>query len=191
MSRQLDINHIFWDWHGVLGLNGFWHISSKKDLEIKKFVDYVFTKPAVVDNWMRSECTIKDLLELSNSRVSYDNLLASFCTDINLAKCNHSLLSAIKALYPKARHSIITDNMDIFEIHYLNKSKFVGDNFSSVFCSSSAGLLKKDEPGLYEYTLNRLQLSSFKNTILLDNSQKNCDRFKALGGLSILIERNK
>lgn len=49
------INLVFIDWHGVLGNRGFWCDQSKKDDDLSKFCNYLFSNTELVEDWMRNK----------------------------------------------------------------------------------------------------------------------------------------
>ena len=185
-SRTYD--HIFWDWHGVLGTKGFWYISAKQNPEIQKVADYIFADPDQVKAWMRSETSLRALLQESRAAVSYETLVQKFAEDWStMDAINVALIDVIKARFPTTPRSIITDNMEIFN-QYTASNEFLQQNFQHIFNSGNSGVLKTDSPGLFEYVLEKLQLPSFHNTLFLDDSPANCARFEKLGGTAILVE---
>lgn len=188
MSLQFD--HIFWDWHGVLGTKGFWYQSAKEDPAIHALVTFIFNDVERVRSWMRNDITIHELIIDSGSAVTYEQLEQAFRRDWGeVTAMNMPLLSSIKALYPAVPHSIITDNMDVFAT-YVTQNDFIRKTFENVFNSSEVGALKSDTEGLFEHALQATQRSSFAGALLLDDTPANCERFESLGGRAILIKGN-
>jgi FMN phosphatase YigB (HAD superfamily) len=183
------IKHIFWDWHGVLGTKGFWFKSAKEDPEIKVLTDYIFNDMERIRTWMRNDTTIHKLIVESGSNATFEQLMKAFYSDWSDADAiNMQLFESIKASYPEARHSIITDNMDVFTLYVL-QNKFINETFERVYNSCETGRLKADPESLFEDVLKDLRLPSFKGTLLLDDSLKNCQRFELLGGQAMLIDK--
>jgi FMN phosphatase YigB (HAD superfamily) len=185
---ESGITHIFWDWHGVLGMKGFWYLSSKSNPEIKKFTDYAFATQERIESWMRNKLTFEAMRRASGTSLSSAELIAALINDWadTSAVINKPLFYRTRRLYPKARHSIITDNMDVFD-QLMTNNAFVRNNFVRVFNSSTIGKIKKDSPGLFEEVLRLLGLPSYRSTLLIDDSQTNCARFVSLEGQAILM----
>lgn len=187
-----NITHVFWDWHGVLGLKNFWHQSVKSNTEIQRFANYAFASTERVDSWMRNQQTIGDVILNSGAAVTSELLVKTLLRDWSNTKevIDTQLFLSTKNNTGHARHYIITDNMDIFD-SFLASNDFVTQNFAQVFNSARIGKLKKDSPGLFHYVLDNLQLASFQNTLLIDDSPANCQHFEALGGQAILHPRQQ
>lgn len=184
-------SRIFWDWHGVLGTNGFWYKSVRQNPEIKKLTDYIFTNPDHVNSWMKNNLSLKQLLQQSKANITYKALLEAFDDDwSDDLMINTPLIEKIKQSSPDARHYIITDNMDVFS-NYIHTNKLILNNFEAVFNSSDVGKLKSDTPGLFEHVLASLKMSSFSGTLFLDDSLDNCRRFEKLGGSAIQVIEGK
>jgi|GEM_PF-5219620 len=183
--------YIFWDWHGVLGLRGFWHIASETDPDLKDFVESVFSSQATVDSWMRGETSLAQLIHKYELNKSEHDMLMVLRHDWQeMGAINQRLFSTISSLYPGTNHIITTDNMDIFS-DYAQADQFIRDNFTKIYNSYEIKALKGDAPGLFEYAMADLGLVSFKDCLLLDDSPQNCERFTSLGGESILITKGQ
>ena len=181
-------NIIFWDWHGVLGVHGFWHKSAKVNDEVAKLTSYVFSDKQLVNDWMRGTTSIEQLIDEAHANVSKSQLAELLDLDwAASAAINTQLVSAIKAVYPDSRHVIVTDNMDVFTDYY-KQNTYIAQHFERVFNSTEYKVLKDDKPGLFERVLGELELESFEGCLLLDDSESNCERFRSLGGDAILIE---
>lgn len=179
---------IFWDWHGVLGIHGFWHKSEKVNGEVAKLTSYVFSDKQLVNDWMRGAVSIEQLIEASGATVSKDQLAEFLELDWAVsAAINTQLVSTVKAIYPDSRNVIVTDNMDVFADYY-KQNTYIAQHFERVFNSSEYKVLKDDKPGLFERVLSELELQNFEGCLLLDDSASNCERFRSLGGETILIE---
>lgn len=78
--------------------------------------------------------------------------------------------------------------MDCFNRFTKNKLK-LSDYFHYIFNSYDYGFLKDDplQKGLFKKVIDLHGFDAHKS-VLLDNSQKNCDLFNQLGGSSFLIK---
>lgn len=186
-----DPKYIFWDWHGVLGMHGFWYKSVQSNDQLRLLATYAFSDKRRIDAWMRGDISIEKIISLSGARIKHDDLAGYFTRDWgSTGVINVALFSAIKGLYPDARHVIVTDNMDVFD-EYAAKNSYLSKNFDGIYSSSVYGVLKGDEQGLFELVKSKLHLDSFEECFLFDDSVINCDRFRSLGGLSFLVESNR
>lgn len=179
---------VVWDWHGVLGLHGFWHKAANNDREVAALADYIFSSKATVSSWMRGEITIANLIDESGLKLTQQVLASHLLKDWGETdSINTQLVSAIKGIYPEARHIVVTDNMDVFS-EYVKSNKYITKNFERIFNSSDYGLLKDDSPGLFEHVMTELSLKSLEGCLLLDDSTTNVQRFRELGGEAVLID---
>ena len=165
-------SHIFWDWHGVLGLSGFWSKSSKIVDEVAKFTSYVFSEEHLIKSWMLGDKSISELVEESEISLSSEYLTDLLISDWkDSGAVNIALFSSIKALYPQASHSIITDNMDVFT-YYVATDSFLKENFVSIFNSCQYKKLKQNKPGLFESAMKELGFQSFAGCLMLDDNKQ-------------------
>lgn len=183
--------YIFWDWHGVLGARGFWYKSEKHNSQLRLLISYIFKDKQRIDSWMRGLLSIEELIDLSGAQISRDELAGYFNQDWgNTDVMNVALFSAVKGLYPRAKHVIVTDNMDVFD-EYAVQNQYLSENFEHVYSSSVHGVLKGDMPGLFEFVKDNLGLSTFEECLLFDDNLMNCERFRSLGGSAVLVEVNR
>lgn len=186
-----DFEYIFWDWDGTLSLQQyFWPVSIKTDPELAK-LSGIWQRPQKSDPWLRGKETLEDLrkeLGCSLSVHELENRLVQEWPDESTI--NKPLFSAISALYPDARHIIITDNMDVFNA-YARSSPFIKQNIQKVYNSFDYKVTKGDKPSLFEIAKNDLGIVNFQNTLLLDDSPLVCETFRQHGGNSIHITRNQ
>jgi FMN phosphatase YigB (HAD superfamily) len=179
---------VVWDWHGVLGVHGFWHKAAKENKEVARLAGYIFSDKERVYGWMRGEVSIQNLLTKTSAELSKEELAEHLLSDWGVSDAiNTQLVSAVKSIYPNARHVIVTDNMDVFS-DYAKKNTYIAQNFERIFNSYEYGVLKDDQNGLFESAMSELGLSSFEDCLLLDDSPTNCQRFESLGGKAILID---
>lgn len=185
---NLIIEYIFWDWHGVLGNNGFWD-SYKDDEQVKKFTDYAFSSQNQIDKWMRNQVSLSQLVELSRAQLTTQKITRMLIDELLKDNAiNTGYFKNIKAKYPASQHVLTTDNMDVFNA-FLHQSHFIKQNFVVTLNSCNFGRLKKDTPSLFELAKNKLSLKKFDHTLLIDDSENNCKKFIDLGGNAMLFKR--
>lgn len=190
MAREkINFTHVLWDWHGVLGLKGFWYTASKTDPEAAKLTSYIFDNEDNIKRWMRGDVTFEELVQESGSKVAASKLRKILEYELEQpGAINISLFSAVRGLYPRATHSLITDNADLFS-DFAPSNYFLKDSFANIFNSADHGKLKEMSPGLFEHAQESLGLTSFDSCLLLDDNADNCNHFEQLGGKAILITR--
>ncbi len=181
-------DRIFWDWDGVLGLRRFWYKTGLDDEKLLSFKDFLFADKERTQEWMRGKTSIGQLAREHGADFTRVELGRLLVRDWSQDAVNESLFEKVSARHPAAKHYIVTDNMDVFN-DFVQSSTFVQYNFERVFNSADYGLLKDDEPGLYETVLGKLGMQSFGGCLVLDDSETNCRRFEQLGGRAILVAR--
>ena len=182
---------IFWDWDGVLGMQKFWHLTSQHDDRLRQFSETVFRNKALVQKWMRGQTTLADIIKVQRFAMTAETLAEILRRDWqDDAAINKRRFAEIAGQHPSAKHYIATDNMDIFA-KFAKSNDFIQQNFVKVYNSAECGVLKDDEPGLFEYILGDLKLEDFSDALLVDDSPTSCERFRKLGGRAILVDRNE
>ena len=182
------IERIFWDWDGVLGTQRFWQKSMLKDEKLLAFTNFLFSEKERTREWMRGARDVAGLAEEYGTAFTRMELGSLLAHDWAYQAINETIFNDMQAANPVAKHYIVTDNMDVFN-DFAQSNAFVRNNFVRVFNSSDYGVLKDDDPSLYEIVLCELGLSSFAGCLVVDDSATNCKRFQELGGRSIFVER--
>jgi FMN phosphatase YigB (HAD superfamily) len=184
--NRSKINFVFIDWFGVLSTNYYWCIQSQKSQLLKEWCDSVFDDADILNEWMRGKYDLKYLTEFK-IKVSEDFITETFLKDIQYYRPDNDLLESVNNLFPKAKKILVTDNMPLFE-HILKEFEYLHSYFHKMYLSHKIGFLKNDKPNsLFDFILGDLGLTNFKNCLLIDDNQANCENFKAKGGRTILI----
>lgn len=183
-SIPKNVENIFWDWHGVLGVAGFWNEASKSNPEVKLFCNRVFKDYCLLKQWMRGDVSFTELVTAyAPKKLTEQQLLDLYYADQKASGINEPLFMAISYLFPDAKHYLITDNMDIFTKAYVERCPNIFARFSKLFISCDMHCLKQSEQGnLFEKALAELGLADFSNSILIDDNKKNCQLFSFHGG---------
>jgi FMN phosphatase YigB (HAD superfamily) len=180
------IDFVFVDWFGVLSTNYYWCIQSQKDKLLKGWCDCVFDDIEVLNEWMRGKISLGYLTEF-RVKVSEEFIVSTFLKDMEYYKPDNILLESLTKLFPNSKKILVTDNMSLFG-HILKEYDYLNSYFCKMYLSHEIGILKNDKPNsLFHYILNDLGLSDFKNCLLIDDNQANCEGFKTMGGRTILI----
>lgn len=186
-----SIEYVFWDWDGTLCLQQyFWPESRLKNKEIVKLAK-VWEQPDTHEDWMRGKISLDDLVERFGCKLSAEELTQLLAVEWHdRTTINKPLFSAIKRLFPNAKHVLVTVNMDVFN-EYTKTSEFLKNNMSAVFNSADYGVTKTDSPSLFEIVRQELGLVDFSSTLLIDDSKPVCQVFRKLGGNTINVTRNE
>lgn len=182
------IQHILWDWHGVLGVERLWQRPTQHIAQVMEFQQQAFSDPLRVDAWMRGDVTSQQLLDrfaLSLTRKQLaDQIYAGWP---GRAWINIPLHSGLTAILPQCLHSIVTDNVDVFS-DYLAEDSWVRANFTCYVNSAEHGRLKGDNESLL-FIAEQQSGISLQRTLLIDDSPSNCVRMRELGGQAAEIAR--
>lgn len=99
-----------------------------------------------------------------------------------------TLLESLDKLFPRAKKILVTDNISLFK-HVLDKYDYLNSYFYKMYLSHEVGLLKNDRPhSLFDFILKDLERNDFRNCLLIDDNQINCNNFKERGGRTMLVE---
>lgn len=186
MNDEFEV--IFIDWHGVLGLRGFWCNEVKHNKELSRWIKRVFEDKALVEDWMRGEKGLTDLPLLSgytkNNSEKY--LRDSFEKDAHLYGTAWPLLNLIKSRWPNSKKVLLSDNMDIFRDNFLGKNDALRSYFDNIILSCDFGCLKIDQgKNLFDCAQNIYNISDFKNCLLIDDDERNINLFNKSNGRTI------
>lgn len=180
------VEHIFWDWHGVIGLEKLWQRPSRDVDAIKQFSDFAFSDADRVARWMRGQVRVEDLIAEMGSPLTRGVLVRQTYEGWpGKAWINVPLFEAIRALAPGRSHSVVTDNVDVFT-DYLRQEEWLSERFSTITNSADFGCLKADPQSLLEIAAARSG-TPIGGTLLIDDSHANCSRFRELGGQAIQV----
>jgi FMN phosphatase YigB (HAD superfamily) len=175
---------VFLDWDGTLSHGRFW--SELGDGIYQKVQQRLFGQNgSLVNEWMKGAKTSEDVCEWLESSVEcgsrdlLDALIKS-CEGMNLPEIIRRLIVEIR----KDRHVVlITDNMDCFS-RFTVKANRMEELFDYIVNSSDVRRLKQDQGGLSFHEVAQRYSTSFRDCVLIDDSQKTCALFQEMGGLS-------
>jgi len=194
-------NHaVFVDWHGVMNKEQFWAsllIDPKHRLHAaaKNASHFLFhQRPDLIKTWMKGRITSDDIisaLPINYSDADRRYLTKRLFADCRRMKCDASLLAELKRLasYPVLR-VLATDNMDCF-LGSIEHIEELENLFDIVLCSSSLGCLKSEDPqSFFGRWLSHNEIRS-DQSLLLDDSESNCQGFRNIGGTSVHVDSGK
>lgn len=181
--------NIFIDFDGTICFDYFWRSAPE---EIKKIIGkFLFQDNTyLLEDWMRGQKSSEDINQIisDNCNLDYNMIWSYFIKDCENMYIPEDILDALSACKKNNTLILITDNMDCFNRFTINKLKLL-NYFHYIFNSYDYGVLKDDPlpKGLFKKVID-LNGFDIQKSVLLDNSQKNCDLFNQLGGSSFLIK---
>lgn len=181
--------NIFIDFDGTICFDYFWRSSPEEIKEkIGKFLFQDNTY--LLEDWMRGKKSSEDINNIvsTNCNLDYNMLWDYFVKDCENMYVPQDILNAISSSRKNNTLVLITDNMDSFNRFTKDKLRLT-EYFDYIFNSFDYGLLKDDpaQEGLFKKVIDIHNFDIHKS-VLLDNSQKNCDLFRELGGESFLVK---
>lgn len=175
----------FFDWHGVLCSQPFWHHLPAEHPVRSALAGVVFSDAATVTAWMRGEIGARQVVEAPSVALGLDvdEVLAELDRSCRLMRADRQVLQIAQALRPQTRLlAIASDNMDCFAAaHPLIDDLAV---FDGLMCSSRLHTLKDDPERFFRMAL-RLRGLSPEQALLVDDRADNCERFRAWGGRAV------
>ncbi len=180
---------LFIDFDSTLCFDRFWRsLESNRWLAIQ---DYIFNlNQSLVEDWMRGVCTSEDvnkkIAEYLN--MDYQALWDIFVSDCKSMYVSQNTLNKIDELRSKYQTVLITDNMDCFD-RFTAPALELDKYFDSIVNSYNEKLHKKEEGGkLFLEVCKRRGSVDIGTCILIDNSNRVCRVFDALGGKALRVD---
>ena len=171
------ITTIFWDWHGTL---------SKAEFSFD--MTDIFARPEYFDLWMRGQVTADEVMKEFAPDYSRQQMAEDLGKEWRGTETlNHSLMQEVRERYPHAVWYIVTDNTDVFT-DYFNQNDSLKELFRGVFNSADYGVLKTDNPSLYQKAIEELGNMDPANILAVDDSPEKLAMFSSLGGHAWLVE---
>ncbi len=187
---------LFVDWNGVLSHDPFWWsiLSSARHPyrgDFKGFVSNIFAAPDHVEAWMRGSLESADVLRKAGPpnppRANGDYVMRRLVDDCRRMPMDQEVLQLVRRLRTAECLAILaTDNMDCFYSAALRRSDF-GREFDGILCSSEVGVLKREDPDRFFAGPLAAAGVSIDQAVLVDDSEQNCDAFRAAGGSAVLF----
>ena len=183
------MKNIFIDFDGTICFDYFWRSCPE---EIKAAIGkFLFQDNTyLLEDWMRGKKSSEDINKIvsTNCNLDYNMVWDYFVKDCENMYIPEDILKVISSSRKNNTLILITDNMDSFNRFTKDKLKLT-EYFDYIFNSFDYGLLKDDpiDKGLFKKVIDEHNFDINKS-ILIDNSQKNCDLFGELGGESFLVK---
>jgi FMN phosphatase YigB (HAD superfamily) len=182
-------NVLFVDFNGVLSYKPFWFYLSEESHEHHRYwnliQDYLFKNNIeIVKKWMVGDYTseeIHNLLE-SNLDIAYDKLYPIFVETCKNIDISEPILDQVRMLKNKYYTVLITDNMDCFDRYTKPNNPKMLEAFDQIDTSYNLKALKASNNGKYFVDTVKTINSFIEQSILIDDSSKNCALFESLGG---------
>jgi FMN phosphatase YigB (HAD superfamily) len=178
---------ILFDFHGVLCSDHLFAGLEAVHPRAHRFVEKeIFGGGSdVPDRWMRGEMSVEDVKRhiVSETDISEDTLNDVLRRSIEAMRLDMRLLRLARRLSVEGgKVALVTDNMDVFN-ELVVPHHGLGGYFSVIVNSCDHGLLKKEENGaLFDIALEKLGVSGFDKTLLIDDSKSVGPIFEGRGG---------
>lgn len=191
---------VFFDWHGVLCRDRFWH--SILDAErhparasLVAFADAIFADQPLVDAWMRGAVSLDDVVRDWSMSRPWDVAFIRDCAvrDCGTMRVLPEMASLVRDVRACCLAVVATDNMDCFAVAAHDR-RDLQESFDGILCSSDLGLLKREDPARFFAAFLGTAEVALERGILIDDSEANCTAFAAAGGRAILhreVERTR
>jgi beta-phosphoglucomutase-like phosphatase (HAD superfamily) len=186
MINSQKTKAVFFDFDGVL-CTGRFYVTLKKDYPLAwKFInENVFGGPKYADRWMRGEFNYNQINRIISDAagVPFDILSGLFKDSVRQMRINQKLIQFALDLKQRGiKTALVTSNMDVFNEITVPEKKLAGV-FPLIMNSFDYKILKHEEnEKLIDIALEKLGLSSYHDTWLIDDSTGICDMFNAKGG---------
>ncbi|MBU3925346.1 hypothetical protein KJ854_05455 [Patescibacteria group bacterium] len=184
---------IIFDFDGVLCRDYFYTNLKAFYPLVSDFINTrIFAKGSdVPDKWMRGELTADEVNKFisDNTGIDFDELSNLFVESVHAMKIDNRLLNLAKiVLSGGGKVALVTNNMDVF-----NKITIKNHNLDKIFPvivnSSDYGIMKHDENGrLFDIAMEKLGVSNYDDTLLIDDSSKARMVFESKGGATFPYE---
>lgn len=191
-KNKLSKPILFVDFNGVISYRNFWHSLTDKNHNLHKYSEaiekYLFVDNiTVVQDWMLGKYSSEQIHRLLADKLSvpYDELLEVFIADCEEIDISQGIVERIDKLRPHFKCILVTDNMDSFDRFTLKKSK-LDDHFDEIYNSYNLKSAKKDNNGELFVRLVAENGVDIEQCIFIDDSAKNIQLFKDLGGIGVL-----
>lgn len=188
---------IFVDWNGVLSNDVFWSSIRKNPIHpyyerLTEACKRLFEDNyEIIRSWMRGEVSSHEIINYIDidfdRRYKENFLIRRLHKDCRRMNCEDSLLEELQKCRNGSFVVLATDNMDCFHKE-ISSIRDLAGSFDGILCSSDIGLLKSDNVFGFFYPWLRAHNLNFSKSILIDDSEKTCFKFKEAGGSAILVK---
>lgn len=183
----MNYSAVLFDFGGVLCTDRFYTTLLIEYPKVYTWIqEHVFGKENVIGKkWMRGEVGYQEVNKYIAENTKIDLLVLEklFLESVRRMKVDERLLKIILNLKKQfVKTALVTDNMDVFrEITIVNHHLY--DYFDVITTSTEYGIFKNEQNGkLFDITLQKLGIDSFKNTLFIDDSPSTVELYKTKGG---------
>ncbi len=193
MEKHEQIKQVlFVDFNGVISYKPFWMSLQNPNHALASHFEIIenllFKSDSkiqgLVDDWMIGKYSSEQIHQIISDRtgIPFDELFNVFQSDCKELDISTKILAEIKKLKREWYCILVTDNMDSFIRFTLPAKPQLAETFDELHCSCELHQLKKTNNGkFFRDTLKKLRVN-FKKSVLIDDSEINCQMFRKLGG---------
>lgn len=182
---------LFIDFNGVISMNNFWctlqnpeHIYHTHGQNIERYL-FVEDK-SIISDWMIGKYTTEDIHRILEEKlqIPYHEILSIFIDETKSMDISQAILDRLELLKARYYTIMVTDNMDSFELYTKPSVPRFERVFDEIVNSYTRKASKSSNDGAIFQELANKYTSDMKQSILIDDSSRNCAIFTALGGKS-------
>lgn len=180
---------VFFDFHNVLSKYDY---QKSFDAAIYKKIDQrIFQNDSqILNEWMEGTLSSYDLYQqlAKELAVPFSDLYQDFLVGESQLIIDQNLLDLAKKI--RGQHTkvgIISDNVDTFLTHTVPDNN-LDHLFDFIFSSATYGKQKYRDGSLFDVVLEKLELDSFKDCLMIDDNPSNCQFFEKRGGLAFVYK---
>lgn len=186
---------LFVDFNGVLSCDPYWKSLRDVSHPLHRFAEtverFVFTEqPELFRQWMLGQHTAETFhaLVAQGTGVPYQDLFESFVQDCAAMDVSENLIEKLRGMKRGFRIILATANTDALERYIIPHNTSAFDVFDVVDNSFHIGRLKHTDGGAYFTDRAAREGISLHRAYLLEDSERTCDVFRALGGTAFLVK---
>lgn len=182
---------VFCDWHGVLSDSPFWaHLLSDPGHRLHgaaaRVIQGLFADTPTLHGWMTGYLTDREAVGRHSEAADIDQMLAELNISCSRMLPDDELAGALLRLPGDCLRVLATDNMPCFAATAATNAHLIR-LFDVVLCSSDVGTLKAKDPHQFFGAVLDAHGLTFADAVLLDDSARNCQRFRWAGGHAIRV----
>lgn len=187
-TKQIKL--IIWDWYNTLSTSHLYE-SLQKDFPsaFDLVQNYFIANNHQIQRWQKGELTYREMHKIFSELTGLPE--STFDESLRAISQSESINPEVLKFVSKFRDMgitqvIATDNYDVWDEFFLPQySLELGKYFQNIYNTSKYRMLKEDEHAGFIELILREQLSSYPQSLLIDDSEIFTNNFASRGGLVI------